>query len=127
MKKLGLALASILLVGQAAPTPATSLVPHFALSTSSPEADATVSAVKEIRLTFTQVPQESSARIRLVGPSGDPIETGELQSDPADGRTVFVSVESTLAEGAYTVAWRGIGDDGHVVRGEFGFAVEAER
>jgi methionine-rich copper-binding protein CopC len=31
-----------------------------------------------------------------------------------------------LPAGGYTVAWRGIGDDGHVVRGDFTFSVTAQ-
>ena len=34
-------------------------------------------------------------------------------------------IDQMLDEGAYTVAWRGIGDDGHVVRNDFGFRVTA--
>jgi methionine-rich copper-binding protein CopC len=127
MKKVGWALALALLTGTALAGPMASAVPHFALQASDPEADATVSDVREVRLWFSQVPQEGSALIRLVGPSGDLIETGELQSDPHDGRVVFVTLETPLGNGDYTVRWRGIGDDGHVVRGEFGFTVSAER
>jgi methionine-rich copper-binding protein CopC len=117
--------AGVLLV--AAVPPPDSAVPHFGLRTSAPEADATVSALDEVRLTFTEVPQENSVSIRVVSPDGEALETGDVRSAPDDGRIVFVTVPGTVPDGAYTVAWRGIGDDGHVVRGEFGFTVSAQR
>jgi methionine-rich copper-binding protein CopC len=127
MKRILPLLAASLVLGAAAVAPADSAIPHFGLRSSSPEADATVASLDEIRLTFTEVPQENSVSVRLVAPSGEALETGELRSDPDDGRTVFVAVPGPVPDGAYTVAWRGIGDDGHVVRGEFGFTVSAQR
>jgi methionine-rich copper-binding protein CopC len=99
---------------------------HFGLSRSAPEAESQVAELREIRLWFTQVPQEGSVSVRLVDASGNAVETGELQSDPTDGKIVFVGLDATPPSGAYTVAWRGIGDDGHVVRGEFPFTVDAQ-
>lgn len=127
MKRLVFLSLSFTLLTGAAALPGVSGLVHFGLRTSSPAADATVAAVDEIRLTFTQVPQENSATIRLVNAGGDLVETGELQSDPNEATTVFVTVDVPLADGRYTVAWRGIGDDGHVVRGDFGFTVAAQR
>jgi methionine-rich copper-binding protein CopC len=126
MKRLCSVLFVGLLAGVTFVAPVASTPPHFALRSSQPEADATVSSVGEIRLRFTEAPQENSAQIRLVAPSGDPVETSDVASDASDGAVVFVSVDSALPAGAYTVVWRGIGDDGHVVRGEFGFTVSAQ-
>jgi methionine-rich copper-binding protein CopC len=99
---------------------------HFALSRSVPAADATVPAPAEVRLWFTEAAQPGSVAIRLVRPGGAPVETGEAMPDEDDGRVYHVRVTRTLPAGAYTVSWRGIGDDGHAVRGEFGFSVSAE-
>jgi methionine-rich copper-binding protein CopC len=100
---------------------------HFGLRSSTPAADATVASVDAIRLTFTQVPQENSATIRLVNAAGDLVETGAVQVAEDDPMTVSVAVDRPLANGRYTVAWRGMGDDGHVVRGEFGFTLTTQR
>lgn len=127
MKRLVFLSLSLVLLTGAMVRPGASDVVHFGLRSSSPAADATVSSVDEIRLTFTQVPQENSATVRLVNPGGELVETGELRSDANDATTVFVTVAAPLADGRYTVAWRGIGDDGHVVRGDFGFTVAAQR
>lgn len=98
---------------------------HFGLASSEPAADGSVPAVEEIRLTFTQVPQENSVAVRLIDPAGEAVETGEPTYDREDRKTIHVDVKQMLAASEYTVSWRGIGDDGHVVRGDFVFSVTA--
>ena len=115
------------LVGATIASPSDAAPPHFGLRTSSPAADATVTSVDEIRLSFTQVPQEGSGLIRLVNPAGDAVDVGDLTRDLEDDRTLYVSVPAALDPGVYTVMWRGIGDDGHVVRGDFTFTVATGR
>ncbi len=98
---------------------------HFALSRSAPAADATVPSPAEIRLWFTQEPQENSISIRLLDGHGEMVETAEVTGD-ADEPTVFsIGLDHSLGAGPYTVAWRGIGPDGHAVRGDFAFTVTA--
>lgn len=99
---------------------------HFALTKSAPEAESTVTAPEEVRLWFTQVPQDNSVSVRLVDAAGELVETSDPMSEASDGKIMYVSVDHALAAGAYTVAWRGIGDDGHVVTGEFPFSVAAQ-
>ena len=95
---------------------------HFELKQSAPEKDAHLMAPpSEVRPWFTQEPQEGSTSIRLVASDGNEAPTGDVVQD-ADDPTVFsVSVEGTLAAGTYTVAWRALGQDGHVVRDTFDF------
>lgn len=99
---------------------------HFALNRSAPAADATVSAPEEVKLWFTQAPQDNSVAIRLIDSGGAAVQTSEPTVDPEDVMAVSVKPSAPLAAGGYTVSWRGIGDDGHVVRGEFGFSVSAQ-
>jgi len=99
---------------------------HFALSRSAPAADSSVPAPPEIRLWFTEVPQENSMSVRLVDGAGQPVEAGALGQEADDGRVFHLPLEATLPAGGYTVAWRAIGADGHVVRGDFGFTVTAQ-
>jgi len=99
---------------------------HFGLSRSVPAADTTVTTPAEVRLWFTQVAKEGSVSIRVVNAAGNAVETAAPAPDEADGRIFAVAISRPLAAGRYTVAWRGIGDDGHVVTGDFGFTVSAE-
>jgi methionine-rich copper-binding protein CopC len=99
---------------------------HFALSRSAPAADATVQAPEEVRLWFTQAPANNSVAIRVLNAAGTVLPTTEPTADAESPMAFFVKPATTLAAGRYTVAWRGIGDDGHPVTGEFAFAVTAQ-
>jgi len=96
---------------------------HFGLSKSEPSAGQTVGAPAEVVLWFTQVPQDNSISIRLVDAKGDLVPSTDPHQDAEDGKKFTVRPEGALAPGSYTVAWRGIGQDGHTVRGDFGFSV----
>ena len=98
---------------------------HFGLAKSVPEADSSLSSLGAIQLWFTQVPQDNSVGIRLINSAGDLLETGPPMQDSADPKSYSIQVKGELGSGTHTVAWRGIGDDGHVVRSEFSFAVDA--
>ena len=97
---------------------------HFALSKSAPEKDTSVDSPAEVRLWFTEAPEDSTTSIRLVPGGGDEaVATGDVSQDPDDGRVFFIELDGALGAGQYTVAWRAMGQDGHVVRGDFGFEV----
>lgn len=118
------------LLGLLAPAPqnteAAPLPFHFQLEKSAPAADSTVPAPSEIRLWFTQVPQENTTSIHLLDPAGDPVHTGEVVQDPENGMVFSVEIHGKLNPGTYGVVWRALGDDGHVVRGEYAFSVSAD-
>jgi len=99
---------------------------HFALARSVPTADATVSSPAELQLFFTQVPRPGSLSVRLVDAQGGLVETPEPRAADHDAKEIHVAIERRLSAGGYRVAWRGIGDDGHTVQGEFGFSVTAQ-
>ena len=96
---------------------------HFALSRSEPEADAIVTSAPELRLWFTEAAQEGSVGIRLLTADSTVVETSPATRDRADNRIYTVAVTNPLGGGRYTVAWRGIGTDGHVVTGSYVFTV----
>lgn len=122
MKKLILPIA--VLVAAAASVPAESDdALHFALSKSEPEAGASVREVAEVMLFFTEEPEDGTVSIRLLNASEDALDTGEVVQDENDARVFSVAVSEALPMGSYTVAWRGMGADGHVVRETFGFTV----
>jgi methionine-rich copper-binding protein CopC len=99
---------------------------HFGLSESSPEAGATVSSPSELRLRFTQEPREGTIQIRLVEAEDAGVHVMDAAQD-GDEPTVFhAMIHGTLPAGTYTVSWRGMGDDGHVVRDTYQFTVSAQ-
>ena len=102
-------------------------VRHFGLAKSIPDVDSSVQSPEQLQLWFTQAPQDGSVTIRLINAAGDLVQTGEPVRHTEVASLMEVQVGRLLDEGAYTLAWRGIGDDGHVVRNEFGFSVAAGR
>ena len=126
MKKiLSITALAVVLVGSLSAATAADASLHFALSKSSPEADATVEAPSEIRLWFTQEPQEGTTSIRLVEAEEVDVHVMEITQDSDDPTSFFVQLHGALPPGTYTVAWRGMGQDGHVVRDSFEFTVSA--
>ena len=99
---------------------------HFALSKSTPTADSSVDSPTEIRLWFTEAPEAKMTSIRLIGADGEPIHTADVTQDEADERSFGVAIEHALSSGTYTVAWRAIVADGHVVRDDYQFTVVAK-
>lgn len=98
-------------------------VRHLALQSSMPEADTTVESPSEVLLKFTQEPQEGTTSIRLLDAHGDLVASGETAQSTEDPTVFTSSLEAPLGGGVYTVAWRAMAEDGHVVAEEFAFTV----
>lgn len=95
---------------------------HFDLDRSLPEEGSSVHALSAVQLWFTAVPQDSATTVRLINSAGNLVETDPLTQDAENKMAFSLPVAPSLPAGAYTVSWRSIGADGHVVRGEFGFS-----
>ena len=121
-----IALAATLVLGLLASAPlyADAVMRHFALASATPEAKATIEELHAIQLTFTQVPKEEGMFIRLADPQGEQVELGAVHMDAARVMSAPIEAES-LADGTYTVNWRGAGNDGHFVTGEYTFTLQA--
>jgi methionine-rich copper-binding protein CopC len=126
MKKLlPTALGAVLLLIATAAAPAPR-IPHFALSRSSPEAGATVTSPSEVRLWFTEEPQDGTVQIRLVEAEDAGVHVMDVAQDGDDRTSFYIEMHGMLPPATYTVSWRGMGDDGHVVRDTFEFTVTAQ-
>lgn len=97
---------------------------HTRLAGSTPAAGDTVAAgVREVRLRFS-LPPEASMTWLAVLRGADTVAAGTTTPVPGtDGREFVLVLPTALAGGAYQVAWRTAGADGHVLRGTFGFQV----
>lgn len=97
---------------------------HFDLRTSSPMADSTVVPPSEVRLWFTQEPQSGATAIRILR-GDDRVPSSQVIAHPEDSTSYAVTFEEPLSPGGYTVMWRSMAADGHVVDGDFEFTVAA--
>ena len=100
---------------------------HFGLSRSQPEAGSSVAVPSEVKLWFTEEPQEGTTSIRLLEAADAGVHVMEPAQDPEDPRAFSIALHGTVPAGTYTVSWRGMGADGHVVRDTFQFTVASGR
>ncbi|MDX1568604.1 MAG: copper resistance protein CopC [Longimicrobiales bacterium] len=109
----------------AAPSSPSPVELHLALEKSEPAAEAVVTEVTEVTLWFTQRPQDETTSIRILNAEGDLVPSSDAAPLP-EQPTVFRTVpEASLADGPYEVVWRTMAADGHVISGDFGFAVRS--
>jgi len=101
-------------------------VRHITLTGTIPKAGETLSGdVSEIRLFFSGAPLLRGASVRIVTSSRSLVRSSPPAADANDPKQLFVEMERPLEPGSYVIQWRCIADDGHVMRGDFRFTVEA--
>jgi methionine-rich copper-binding protein CopC len=86
---------------------------------SEPAAGAAVTAVTEIVLTFAD--EVRLTVVTLADASGAEKALGAFPNVPA--ARFVISVEESLRLGEYTLTWRAVGADTHVVSGEIPFSL----
>ena len=97
---------------------------HLQLVKSTPAANATIAAAPDsLRLWFSQAPELKLTTVKVTGPGPAAIPLTPLAK--GDSGLVVAAVKGRMAPGSYTVAWRTMSKDGHVVRGTFAFRVGA--
>ncbi len=96
---------------------------HAVLLRAEPSPQTTVeSPPAAIRLTFSEPVEVAFGAVRVFDVNGNRVDPGTIRR--ADGnRQVVLPV--SLEDGTYTVTWRVTSEDGHPVRGGFGFFVGA--
>jgi methionine-rich copper-binding protein CopC len=126
-KRARLAVQAFLIVVLAAGFVAAEELLHLKLDKSIPEADQVVSeAPTKIVLDFSQKPEVSVSRIRVTSDHGDAKLTA-VASGEEDETILWAAFEEPLADGVYAVSWVTSSGDGHPIRGEFSFTVNAGR
>jgi len=109
------------------PAGAEAMLRHLELDHALPGPDSVMSStITEVRLHFSEPPQMRATSIRLVDGSRSLISSSPPVAYEEDPRQVYVTLDSALPEGAYTVQWRVMAQDGHVQRGDYSFRVTSE-
>jgi methionine-rich copper-binding protein CopC len=109
------------------PVGAEAMLRHLELDHALPGPDSVMtSSITEVRLHFSEPPQMRATSIRIVDGSRSLISSSPPIAFEEDPRQVFVTLESALPEGAYTVQWRVMAQDGHVQRDQYSFRVTSE-
>ncbi len=103
---------------------------HPKLVSSTPAAAATVSAPRQVTLTFSEtlLPALSGAEVVMTGMPGmkdhPPMKiNGAKTSVAADGKTLQIAFGRPLGAGSYAVNWHAVSGDTHRVTGSVTFTV----
>ena len=97
---------------------------HSLLVRSQPERRATVTRPpEEVRLWFSERIEPAYARMSVWDAGGKQVDAGDAAVDPADATTLAVRTPG-LRAGRYTVRYRVLSVDGHIVESSFDFTVK---
>ncbi len=103
---------------------ATILLPlHLKLDKSSPTAGAELaSAPTSVQLWFSQPVELPVTKVTVAGADKKEIAVKALVK--AEDGAVVAPISGTIGSGSYTVSWRTMAKDGHVIKGDFSFRVK---
>ncbi len=94
---------------------------HTRLQSSDPaDGSSTAGGPQQVSLTFNEPMQPGFATVTVIGPDGQPYQSGEVT---ADGGTVRIAVSPLGPAGRYEIGYRVISEDGHPVAGSVGFTL----
>jgi methionine-rich copper-binding protein CopC len=98
-----------------------SALAHNGLLKTEPAAHAVLkTAPARIQFWFQEKPDLTVTKVVVKGPAGA-VETGPAH--PVSENVLVVDFKGKLAAGEYTVTWQTAGDDSHISKGTFSFAV----
>jgi len=96
---------------------------HLKLDKSDPKADSVLAASpKAVSLWFSQPVELPATKITISDAAKKDVVTKAL-ANAVDG-AVVADLDAPLAAGTYTVSWRTMAKDGHVIKGNFMFSVK---
>lgn len=97
---------------------------HNHLTKSVPAKDEVLAtAPTSIRLWFSEKPTPAFSSITLLAADSSRVAMSKPRATD-DTLSIAADIQAPLQPGAYTVVWRTAGNDGHAVRGRFGFTVK---
>ena len=100
---------------------ATGVLAHSPLSATTPPDQATLAAAPDaLSLTFKGTIRLTRVTSVHAGGPGTKLDLG----DQTNFATDFVVPFAGMGPGAYVIEWRGLGADGHALKGTFSFTVE---
>ena len=101
---------------------------HLKLVRSSPAADTVLATSPDaIRLWMSEPTVAKVSKIRLTTATGVAIALGALTRDATKDAPLVATIPTPLNAGRYTVTWKAMSKDGHVVNGVFAFRVDVAK
>jgi len=99
---------------------------HPRLVKSTPTANSHLAAAPaEIAVMFNENITLALSKLSLLGALQKPVRLDSLRRNAGDEKTLVAKTVTPLTAGRYIVKWQAAGSDGHPMRGEFSFVVDA--
>lgn len=80
---------------------------------------------RALSVTFNEPLTIALSRLTLLDPAGRPVALDTLRFAPEDTKSLTAKILGTMPAGRYTVKWQAAGADGHPMRGEYTFVLDA--
>lgn len=80
---------------------------------------------RALSLTFNEDLTIALSRLTLLDPAGQPVALDTLRFASEDIKTLTAKILGTMPAGRYTVKWQAAGADGHPMRGQYTFVIDA--
>ena len=80
---------------------------------------------RALSVTFSEPLTVALSRLTLLDPAGKPVVLDTLRTALEDTKTLTAKILGTMTAGRYTVKWLAGGADGHPMRGEYTFVLDA--
>lgn len=97
---------------------------HLRLVRSFPAKDTVLtSAPDAVRLWLSEPTQAPVSKVTVTAAAGDTVKLDALTRDAAADAPLVGKFTKPVGAGQYTVTWKAMSKDGHVVNGTFGFRV----
>jgi methionine-rich copper-binding protein CopC len=107
-----------------APSAASSAAVHLRLTRTEPAKDsAFAGSPAVIRLWFSEPVRLKATSLKVTDAAGKVVGLGPLSRAAAKQAPVVAKVQAAMAPGHYTVTWRAMGNDSHVVKGQYTFTI----
>ncbi len=101
---------------------------HLRLVRSSPSADSVYATSPDaIRLWLSEPAEAPGSKIALTTSNGAVVALQALTRDTARTAPLIAKLVKPLSNGAYTVTWKAMSKDGHIVKGTINFKVGAAK
>jgi len=99
---------------------------HPRLLSATPAVNGHVAAAPAmLSLTFNETMTAALSSLTVLDAAKHAVTLDKVQSDAKDPATLVVKVTGAMPPGRYTVRWQAAGKDGHPMKGEFTFFVDA--
>lgn len=103
-------------------------LPHLKLRAIFPGKDTTVTTQPEaVKLWLSELAELSATKVAVTNATGAAVPTAKLTRGATKDEPVVAKFSAPLADGKYTITWKAMSKDGHVVNGESAFTVKVTK